>query len=159
MYQYLPFIISLTGLTALVASSSFFIPMDNFQVAIFLKIACILFGATFTLFVLFAPKFAYIVRHITKHNKKFSLYRMNSESQSHLNKPNVESFNDNMVDLVAKNLFDFSMQAHEGILPVKKLAKFDFLSIWELKHIILVPVKRYFILSKTVSIRDTFDFE
>lgn len=84
---------------------------------------------------------------------------MNSESQSHLNKPNVESFNDNMVDLVAKNLFDFSMQAHEGILPVKKLAKFDFLSIWELKHIILVPVKRYFILSKTVSIRDTFDFE
>lgn len=79
---------------------------------------------------------------------------MNSESQSHLTRPaNAESYSDNInTDLVAKNLFDFSMKAHEGILPVKMLAKFDFLSIWELKHIVLVPIKRYFILSDSVII-------
>jgi hypothetical protein len=48
---------------------------------------------------------------------------------------------------VIKNMLDFTVQAHQGILPVKKWAKFDFLSIWELKHITLVPLRHTFFLS------------
>ncbi|KAI8881275.1 hypothetical protein K501DRAFT_253457 [Backusella circina FSU 941] len=44
-------------------------------------------------------------------------------------------------------MYDFTVKAHQGVLPVKKLAKFDFLSIWELKQITLLPTRRVFIIS------------
>ncbi|GAN01001.1 hypothetical protein MAM1_0004c00430 [Mucor ambiguus] len=137
------------GLAACVASPSFFIPVESFVTSIFLKISSVLFAATFTLIVLFLPKFLLIVRHIIKSNKKFSLYRMNTESHAELTKQShSESLDENLnLNLVAKNMLDFTVKAHEGILPVKKLARFEFFSIWELKHIVLVPMKRFFILS------------
>lgn len=72
---------------------------------------------------------------------------MNTESQAQLTH-NSSSLDENLnLRLVAKNMFDFTVQAHEGILPVKKLARFEFFSIWELKHVVLVPMKRFFVLS------------
>lgn len=137
------------GLAAIIASPSFFMPTEYFQIAIYLKISSVLFASTFTLVVLFLPKFLLIIRHIVKSNKNLSLYRMNTESQAQLTQPvHSTTMDDNLnLKLVAKNMFDFTVQAHEGILPVKKLARFEFFSIWGLKHIVLVPLKRFFILS------------
>ncbi|KAG1278405.1 hypothetical protein G6F65_007863 [Rhizopus arrhizus] len=71
-----------------------------------------------------------------------------SEEQDHMSIHSSNSMDQNIqLKLVAKNMYDFTTQAHEGILPVKKMAKLDFLSIWMLKRIILVPFKRYFILT------------
>lgn len=79
---------------------------------------------------------------------------MNTSSEVELTKHTYSTSSDEKVNLnlVAKNLFDFTVEAHEGILPVKKLARYEFFSIWELKHIILVPLKGFFVLS-TVSRR------
>jgi hypothetical protein len=119
---------------------------------VYLKIASVLFAASFTLVVLFLPKFLLIARHIIKNNKSFSLYRRNTESQAELTKRSFSSSDDKLnLSLVAKNMFDFTVQAHEGILPVKKLARFEFFSIWELKHIVLVPMKQFFILASVSS--------
>ncbi|KAI8341547.1 periplasmic binding protein-like I [Blakeslea trispora] len=138
-----------TGLAAMVATPNFFLPIENYVVRTYLKIGSILFAATFTILVLFLPKFILIVKHIIKSNKKISLYRMNTDSQAQLTKfssfgSTDESLN---LNLVAKNVFDFTVQAHEGILPVKRMARYKFLSIWELKHIVLVPMKHFFVLS------------
>ena len=74
---------------------------------------------------------------------------MNTDSQAQLT--HSASMEENLnLKLVAKNMFDFSVQAHEGILPAKKLARFEFFSIWELKHVVLVPTKRFFILSNVI---------
>lgn len=141
-----------TGLAAIVATPSFFLSTENYEIALYLKIASVLFAASFTLVVLFVPKFLLIFRHIIDNNKSFSLYRRNTESQANLTKHSFSSLDDNLnLNLVAKNMFDFTVQAHEGILPVKKLARFEFFSIWELKHIVLVPLKRFFILSSVSS--------
>lgn len=74
---------------------------------------------------------------------------MNADSEVELTKPSYSSsLEDNLnLNMVAKNLFDFTVQAHEGVLPVKKMARFEFFSIWELKHIILVPMKQSFVLT------------
>lgn len=138
-----------TGLAALVACPGFFLSIDNYSVAMFLKTASVLFATTFTLVVLYLPKFLLIARHIIKHNKKLSLYRMNTSSEVELTKHTYSTSSDEKVNLnlVARNLFDFTVEAHEGILPVKKLARYEFFSIWELKHIILVPLKKFFVLS------------
>lgn len=145
---------STTGLASLVASPGFFLTTVNYSIAVFLKISSVLFAATFILIVLYLPKFLLIARHIIKHNKKLSLYRMNTSSEVELTKHTYSTSSDEKVNLnlVAKNLFDFTVEAHEGILPVKKLARYEFFSIWELKHIILVPLKGFFVLS-TVSRR------
>jgi hypothetical protein len=85
---------------------------------------------------------------------------MNTESQAQLTHNSYSStLEENLnLKLVAKNMFDFTVQAHEGMLPVKKLARFEFLSIWELKHVVLVPMKRFFILS-SVSFKFNMDYE
>ncbi|KAI7887263.1 periplasmic binding protein-like I [Mucor mucedo] len=138
-----------TGIASLVACPGFFLSTENYSISMFLKISSVLFAATFTLVVLYLPKFIIIARHIIKHNKKLSLYRMNTSSEVELTKHTYSTSSDEKVNLnlVARNLFDFTVEAHEGILPVKKLARYEFFSIWELKHIILVPLKRFFVLS------------
>ncbi|KAI8336060.1 periplasmic binding protein-like I [Choanephora cucurbitarum] len=138
-----------TGLAAMVATPNFFLSLEDYAIRTYLKIGSILFAATFTILVLFLPKFVLIMRHIMKSNKNISLYRMNTDSQAQLTgfssyNSTDENFN---LNYVAKNLFDFTVQAHEGILPVKKMARYKFLSIWELKHVVLVPLKQFFILS------------
>lgn len=89
------------------------------------------------------------MRVILKETTKLSMYRMNADSEVELTKPSYSSsLEENLnLNLVAKNLFDFTVQAHEGVLPVKKMARLEFFSIWELRHIILVPMKRFFVLT------------
>ncbi|KAG2232035.1 hypothetical protein INT48_000590 [Thamnidium elegans] len=138
-----------TGIATLIASPAFFLPLDNYIVSFYLKISSALFALTFSLAVLYFPKFFVIFRVILKETTKFSLYRMNADSEVELTKPSYSSsLEDNLnLNMVAKNLFDFTVQAHEGVLPVKKMARFEFFSIWELKHIILVPMKQSFVLT------------
>ncbi|KAI8889827.1 periplasmic binding protein-like I [Backusella circina FSU 941] len=135
------------GIAAVVVSPSFFLSVQNFEIAIYLKIAGILFATTFTLIVLYLAKFIYVVNYIIKNNPKFSLYKVRSESEAEL--ADYTGAIDENLDMnhVIKNMLDFTVQAHQGILPVKKWAKFDFLSIWELKNITLVPLRHTFFLS------------
>jgi hypothetical protein len=165
------FIYSNTGLSAIIAAPTFFLSIDEYQVAIYLKLAAILFSATFTFFVLFLSKLIFIGKYMTTqrwfrfwhiypqhrhHHKQHDpndLDRMGScseltsayrfETQSDSNAHNA---------LVAKNLLDFTVKAHEGILPVKKRARFHFMSIWQLKHVVVIPSKQTFMLM-TVSER------
>lgn len=141
------------GLAAIVASPSYFLSAENYTISVYLKISSVLFAATFTLIVLYLPKFVLIVQHIIRNNKSFSLYRMNTESQANLTNKGFDSTSDENLNLklVAKNLYDFTVQAHEGILPVKKHARFGFFSIWELKHVVVVPSRQFFILTNVSS--------
>ncbi|KAI9268604.1 7 transmembrane sweet-taste receptor of 3 GCPR-domain-containing protein [Helicostylum pulchrum] len=138
-----------TGIASLIASPAFFLPLDSYLVSFYLKISSALFAVSFSLAVLYFPKFFVIFRVILKETTKFSLYRMNADSEVELTKPSYSSsLEDNLnLNMVAKNLFDFTVQAHEGVLPVKKMARFEFFSIWELKHIILLPMKQSFVLT------------
>lgn len=122
---------------------------DYYDISLYLYVSSLMFGSTFTLITIFIPKFVIISRHILQNSKKFNIYRMNSDSQNQMSIHSTNSMDQNIqLNLVAKNMYDFTVQAHEGILPVKKMAKFDFLSIWTLKHVVLVPFKKYFILSE-----------
>lgn len=122
---------------------------DYYDISLYLYVASLMFGSTFTLITIFIPKFVVISRHILQNSKKINIYRMNSDSQNQMSVHSTNSMDQNIqLNLVAKNMYDFTVQAHEGILPVKKMAKFDFLSIWTLKHVVLVPFKKYFILSE-----------
>jgi hypothetical protein len=148
-------------LSAIVAAPAFFLSIDEYQVAIYLKLAAILFSATFTFFVLFLSKLIFICKYIStqrwflfwkaypRHHHKHDMDddRMGScseltsayrfETQSDSNAHNA---------LVAKNLLDFTVKAHEGVLPVKKRARFHFMSIWQLKHVVVIPSKQTFVL-------------
>ncbi|CEG65851.1 hypothetical protein RMATCC62417_02548 [Rhizopus microsporus] len=138
----------------LIVSASVMVPglilgNDYYDISLYLYVASLMFGSTFTLITIFIPKFVVISRHILQNSKKFNIYRMNSDSQNQMSIHSTNSMDQNIqLNLVAKNMYDFTVQAHEGILPVKKMAKFDFLSIWTLKHVVLVPFKKYFILSE-----------
>ncbi|CEJ01886.1 hypothetical protein RMCBS344292_15907 [Rhizopus microsporus] len=146
---------------------------DYYDISLYLYVSSLMFGSTFTLITIFIPKFVIISRHILQNSKKINIYRMNSDSQNQMSVHSTNSMDQNIqLNLVAKNMYDFTVQAHEGILPVKKMAKFDFLSIWTLKHVhegilpvkkmakfdflsiwtlkhvVLVPFKKYFILSE-----------
>ncbi|KAG2236589.1 hypothetical protein INT48_000143 [Thamnidium elegans] len=138
-----------SGIAALISCPGFFLSLDDYKVASYLKISSVLFAVTFSLLVLYFPKFIIIMRVILKETTKFSMYRMNADSEVELTKPSYSSsLEENLnLNLVAKNLFDFTVQAHEGVLPVKKMARLEFFSIWELRHIILVPMKRFFVLT------------
>lgn len=59
--------------------------------------------------------------------------------------PAVDS-DDSSNNAVAKNLLDSTTKAHEGILPVKKQARFQFMSIWQLKHVVVIPSRQTFML-------------
>jgi hypothetical protein len=114
--------------------------IDNYTISIYLKIASVLFAATFSLVVLYLPKFLIIAAFIIKHSQ-LSIYQVNGDSKTEL------TGNDQHLNRAAKEMYDFTVKAHQGVLPVKKLAKFDFLSIWELKQITLLPTRRIFIIS------------
>ncbi|CAO3596140.1 unnamed protein product [Absidia cylindrospora] len=159
-----------TGLSAIVAAPAFFLSTDEYQIAIYLKLAAILFSATFTFFVLFLSKLIFIGKYMTTqrwfrfwhiyphqhrhHHKQHdtdghdrigscseltSAYQFETQSDSHAHNA-----------LVAKNLLDFTVKAHEGILPVKKRARFHFMSIWQLKHVVVIPSKQTFVLMTTM---------
>ncbi|KAG0182904.1 Metabotropic GABA-B receptor subtype 3A [Apophysomyces sp. BC1034] len=136
------------ALAAILVSPSFFLSSDNYLVAVYLKIAAVLFSATFTLVVLFMPKFMELWKYMRLRHR-LSLWRLhnNNESSGELTRsfrppPNA----DPDASTQTKSILDISVEAHEGILPAKKLARFSFMSIWELKHVVVVPLKRYFIL-------------
>ncbi|KAF7731952.1 Metabotropic GABA-B receptor subtype 3A [Apophysomyces ossiformis] len=133
-----------TALAAILVTPSFFLSTDNYLVAI----AAILFSATFTLIVLFTPKFMELCKHIQLHHR-LSLWRLhnNNDSSGELTRPFRPPPNaDPDANAISKSVLDLSVEAHEGILPAKKLARFHFMSIWELKHVVVVPLKRYFVL-------------
>ncbi|OBZ80155.1 hypothetical protein A0J61_11796, partial [Choanephora cucurbitarum] len=99
-----------TGLAAMVATPNFFLSLEDYALRTYLKIGSILFAATFTILVLFLPKFVLIMRHIMKSNKNISLYRMNTDSQAQLTEFSSYNSSDENFNLnyVAKNLFDFT---------------------------------------------------
>ncbi|KAL0073463.1 periplasmic binding protein-like I [Phycomyces blakesleeanus] len=151
-------------LAACLATPSLFLGSDNYLVAIYLKLAAILFASTFTLIVLFAPKLVEIVKHITessslniwgkapKSHKPNNNNNNNSTSRGDGNITTDEQYSTasssefRINNLVAKNLLDFVMEAYEGVLPVKQELRFDLFSMWELKQLMVVPLKRYFVL-------------
>lgn len=141
-------------LAACLACPGFFLPIENFQIAIYLKLIAMLFAATVTFFVLFFPLLTVISRFIWL--RYFTrpipgdIYNDSSDGspagqayRSYYHPGNTQRFNEN---LAAKNLLDFSVQAHEGVLPVKKVTRFNFMSIWELKHVLVIPSNRFFVL-------------
>lgn len=128
--------------------------IDNFLIGFYLKISSVLFAATFTLVVLFFPKLTVILQYIySEHRMKLwrlgeRFYRDRSNSRDEFsNNAMTEETSEQMPEnLAARNLLDFSVQAHEGMLPVKRVSRFNFMVIWELKHIVVVPLKRFFVL-------------
>ncbi|ORY96447.1 periplasmic binding protein-like I [Syncephalastrum racemosum] len=142
------------GLAAILASPSFFMTIDNFLIGFYLKISSVLFAATFTLVVLFFPKLTVILQYIySEHRMKlwrlgerFYRDRSNSRDEFSNNAMTEENSEQMPENLAARNLLDFSVQAHEGMLPVKRVSRFNFMAIWELKHIVVVPLKRFFVL-------------
>ncbi|KAI9302837.1 periplasmic binding protein-like I [Cunninghamella echinulata] len=152
-------------LAAIVAAPAFFLPKEQFVIAIYLKLAAILFSASFTLLVLFLPKLILIFKHMSS-QCWFSIW--NRYPGQHPHHPMDDRFascseltseyrfktpdNSNAQDaLIAKNLLDYTVTAHEGVLPVKKRARFHFMSIWQLKQVIVIPSKQTFVLVPTNS--------
>ncbi|KAI9255533.1 periplasmic binding protein-like I [Sporodiniella umbellata] len=138
------------AVSAIVLIPSLMLSDGNYIITLCLNIAAILFGATFTLIVLFVPKLIFICRHIRDTSSRLSLFRMNSQSKmslSPLGRP---------LDKMFEDIEDSTLKAHEGMLPVKKVAKLHFFSIWELKRILLVPLQKYFILSDNLGQNATF---
>ncbi|KAI9027622.1 periplasmic binding protein-like I [Phycomyces nitens] len=143
-------------LAACLATPSFFLGTENYLVAIYMKLAAIIFASTFTLIVLFAPKLVEIVKHVTESSSlniwgKSKSHKPNASTRpeghttdEHYSSASSSEFRIN--NLVAKNLLDFVMEAYEGVLPVKQELRFDFFSMWELKQLMVVPLKRYFVL-------------
>ncbi|CAO3594586.1 unnamed protein product [Absidia cylindrospora] len=156
-----------TGLAAIVAAPAFFLPVDLYQVAIYLKLAAILFSATFTFFVLFLTKLIFICKYMAT-QRWFRIWQIypHQHRKDDMNEngdqigscgelpmaPGFQTQSDPNTNnaLVAKNLLDFTVKAHEGILPVKKRARFHFMSIWQLKHVVVIPSKQTFILMTTI---------
>ncbi|CAO3612652.1 unnamed protein product [Cunninghamella blakesleeana] len=151
------------ALSAIVATPSFFLPVEQYTVSIYLKLAAILFSASFTLFALFLPKLILIFKHM-KTQQWFPFWKRYPGNQHH--HPMDDRFascseltseyrfktpdNSNATDaLIAKNLLDYTVTAHEGVLPVKKRARFHFMSIWQLKQVIVIPSKQTFVLIPT----------
>ena len=135
---------------------------ENFLTAVYLKLSALLLGATFTLVVIFTPKIVTIMQYLhAKYRNRFRFFRLryrnnnygNHEGNSgedplstHFEDHSGDSSNGGSDNLAAKNLLDFSVQAHEGVLPVKKVARFNYMTIWELKRVVVVPLKRFFIM-------------
>ncbi|KAI8077824.1 periplasmic binding protein-like I [Halteromyces radiatus] len=158
-----------TGLATIVAAPAFFLSLDQYQVAIYLKLAAILFSATFTFLVLFLPKMVFICKYMTTQHW-FNFWRIYPHQHRHHHKQHdmdsdrygscseltsafrFETQSDSNAHnaLVAKNLLDFTVKAHEGVLPVKKRARFHFMSIWQLKHVVVIPSKQTFMLMTTM---------
>lgn len=147
--------VSNTLLAACLACPGFFLPIESYQIALYLKLSAMLFAATVTLFVLFFPLLTVIsrficFRYLTRPSAAGDICNDSSDGspagqayKSYYHPGNTQRFNEN---LAAKNLLDFSVQAHEGVLPVKKVTKFNFMSIWELKHVLVIPSNRFFVL-------------
>ncbi|KAI8394060.1 periplasmic binding protein-like I [Radiomyces spectabilis] len=142
-------------LAAILVTPGFFLPLNSYFVVIYLRVASILFAASFTLVVLFSPKFIFIMQYLwSNYCTKLWHDRYYHGNDSHgeltaVTCPDTalsHSSGPYPSHLLMKNLLDFSVQAHEGVLPVKKVARFRFMSIWELQHIVLVPLKRFFVL-------------
>ncbi|RCH80212.1 hypothetical protein CU098_000875, partial [Rhizopus stolonifer] len=148
------------GVSAIVMVPSLLMSAQEYKVALWLFIGSLLFGTTFTLLTLFVPKFICIFRHVFRNNKQLNVYNIDSEEHDQISIHSSNSMDQNIqLKLVAKNMYDFTTEAHEGILPVKKMARLDILSIWTLKRITLVPFKRYFILSsKTGQNADVYNY-
>lgn len=143
------------GLAACLASPSFFLPDENYVITIHLKLTAIILASTCALIIIFVPKLISIARYVYgKHKSKlWRGYRGNrSNSAGYFNDAGYgvgsssQENNNNSDNMATQNLLDFSVQAHEGVLPVKKVARFNYMSIWELKHVVVVPLKRFFIL-------------
>lgn len=142
------------GLAGSLASPSFFLPDENYVIAIHLKMTAVILASTCALIIIFVPKFVSIVRYLYgKHKSKlWRGYRGNrSNSAGYFNDGGYgggssSQEHNNSDNMATQNLLDFSVQAHEGVLPVKKMARFNYMSIWELKHVVVVPLKRFFIL-------------
>ncbi|KAI8343904.1 periplasmic binding protein-like I [Chlamydoabsidia padenii] len=147
-----------TGLGAIVAAPTFFLSIDLYQVAIYLKLAAILFCATFTFFVLFLTKLIFIGKYMTsqnwwkkysrRHHKQYDDDRMGSCSELIGAPYQFEKPSD--IDNANRTILDLTVKAHEGILPVKKKARFHYMSIWQLKHIVVIPSGRTFMLKTTI---------
>lgn len=148
------------GLAGCLASPSFFLPDENYVIAIHLKMTAVILASTCALIIIFVPKFVSIVRYLYgKHKSKlWRGYRGNrSNSAGYFNDGGYgggssSQEHNNSDNMATQNLLDFSVQAHEGVLPVKKMARFNYMSIWELKHVVVVPLKRFFIL---MNVRDS----
>lgn len=128
--------------------------------AIYLKLTAILFSATFTFFVLFLTKLIFICKYMAsqkwwnvfprRHLKQLHNDGMGSRNELtgkpfEFETPAVDS-DDSSNKAVAKNLLDSTTKAHEGVLPVKKKARFQFMSIWQLKHVVVIPSRQTFML-------------
>ncbi|KAI9491860.1 periplasmic binding protein-like I [Zychaea mexicana] len=152
-----------TILAACLATPSFFMPDENFLTAIYLKLSALLLGATFTLVVIFTPKLVIIIQFlVAKYRDKFRFFSRryrkngNGSGEESLSAPahfedTSDSSHGGSDNLAARNLLDFSVQAHEGVLPVKKVGRFNYMTIWELKRVVVVPLKRFFVLMNKTS--------
>ncbi|KAI9281054.1 periplasmic binding protein-like I [Sporodiniella umbellata] len=140
------------AISAIVMIPSLLMSAEQYTIALWLFIGSILFGTTFTLLTLFIPKLMCICKYIFQSNHLHNLYSTDSDDHDQISIHSSNSMDQNIqLKLVAKNMYDFTAVSYEGILPVKKLAKIDLLSIWTLKRITLVPYKKYFILSSKTS--------
>ncbi|KAI9319938.1 periplasmic binding protein-like I [Dichotomocladium elegans] len=138
------------ALAACLASPSFFLSTDNYYVSVHLKLVAIVLGATCALVVIFVPKLAVIVQYLYSKYRDRLHWRRHETANDYGSAHYFDDLNDRSDqphdDLATKNLLDFTVQAHEGVLPVKKLGRFSYMSIWELRHIVVVPLKRFFVL-------------
>ncbi|KAG1146688.1 hypothetical protein G6F37_006125 [Rhizopus arrhizus] len=125
------------GVSAAILIPAILFNSKDYVTTIYLQFAAILFGASFTLITLFVPKFTVISKHIHKKWQKL----LNSEQVNSNTDPNIQ------LNMVTERTQDFTYEAHEGVLPVKKVTRFDLLSIWTLKRIVLVPFQKCFIIS------------
>ncbi|KAI7871480.1 periplasmic binding protein-like I, partial [Spinellus fusiger] len=149
-----------TGLAALLATPSFFLPSNAYLVCVYMRIAAILFASVFTLIVLFVPRLLSILKYIKKNNTiSFCKPRKRLETINDNNNdddddttsiddyyPNLSSGNHRINVLAERNLLDFAIEAYEGVVPVKKELWLGMFSIWELKKVIVVPFRHYFII-------------
>ncbi|KAI8341058.1 periplasmic binding protein-like I [Chlamydoabsidia padenii] len=148
------------GLSAIVAVPTFFLVVDEYQITIYLKLALILFSSTFTFFTLFINKLVYIFKYMSTqrwslfsklypHHKQHDTDDEGLASCSELTSANQFDTQSSSNSHNAMNLLDHTVKAHEGVLPVKKWAQFNFMSIWQLKHVVVIPSKQMFVLMTT----------
>ncbi|ORX56420.1 periplasmic binding protein-like I [Hesseltinella vesiculosa] len=149
------------ALASICVIPAIFLPVDQYQAAIYLKLGALFFAATVTLVALFAPKLITIGKYMLTEQRwswTRNLYKLHGDhdmgdgrldSSSQLT--NVYEFkydnrDENHDALIARNLLDRDYHAYEGVLPVKKRGRFHFMSIWELKKVIVIPSNQVFVL-------------
>ncbi|OZJ02979.1 hypothetical protein BZG36_03141 [Bifiguratus adelaidae] len=131
------FITYIILIASLISLPTFFLNINTYIVTFYIRFICLYITGLVVLGALLIPKIAQLLQHkcSLKHQAPPTISYRDTGSQSFSN-----LLSDDGVG------FTSTLGCHEGLLPCKKERHYSFLSVWELKRVVVVPSKRFFIL-------------